>query len=81
MTKLQTLAADLSAHARNMILGDFNLAPRESGGPRREPHFSTFTCACEPSAFAKLNARTGSRFDATESGEAVFHVQSGLSLA
>ena len=50
---LQTVAADLSAHARYMILGDFSLAPRESDGPV-ETILSTFTSACERSAFAIL---------------------------
>ena len=69
MTKLQTLAADLSAHARNMILGDFNLAPRESDGPV-ETILSTFTSACERGAFAKHAQPSSSTLP--RAGEAVF---------
>ena len=57
-----------------MILGDFSLAPRESGGPV-ETILSTFTSACERSAFAKLTHDHPRRRYRERRG--CLHVQSG----
>jgi endonuclease/exonuclease/phosphatase family metal-dependent hydrolase len=68
--QLRTLAADLAADARNIILGDFNLAPRPSDG-RFGDTLSGFTSASERGAFAEL-IHEHDLVDATASDEPVF---------
>lgn len=70
MRQLRTLAAGLAADARNITLGDFNLAPRPSDG-RFGDTVSGFTSASERSAFAKL-MHEHDLVDAPASDEPVF---------
>jgi endonuclease/exonuclease/phosphatase family metal-dependent hydrolase len=68
--QLRTLAADLDPDACNIVLGDFNLAPRPSDGRFGDSH-SAFTSASERSEFAKLMHRHN-LVDASASDEPVF---------
>jgi endonuclease/exonuclease/phosphatase family metal-dependent hydrolase len=68
--QLETLAAELPADARNVVVGDFNLAPRPSDG-RYGDTASPFTSARERSTFAKL-VHEHDLVDATARDEPVF---------
>lgn len=70
MKQLKTLAADLSAAARTMILGDFQPGSTAIGRPVRG-YLSNFISASKRSPFAKLRD-DHDLIDATASDEPVF---------